>query len=438
MPESEADPWDTPRAWSVSVALLSLLVLALPCAASPAEIDARVVWVRGNQIYLAAPDSIAVRQATTLTFVRGKKTVATGEVARVLDRALALAHVTSGTLGEKHLERVRVLAEPVRAPRKLRVGYPARGRGADPFAACLQGETGAPSPPGTYRLAGSDRNTLLIRLPDAALSSAWPETLLVRQFDDTADQEIALERGELDVGVFWPGELSTHMREHPRWRNRLPASCGVIAAQRYGLTASDDAARAQPLDDSPFHALNQAVFRGDLSELWTRWPNAPPPSGGAKDREGAPAALATRYDVDTQCPGRETLERFFTTSRRGPPRSTYDLALHLFYLPVPTAGPLDILADYSIAEAATDFVRHGPFPALVRARADSMFAEVKFYEEYSNSTVDIIWLISDQLDLHVLFSYDCQVVFDPAVQPSVAAVGAFTLVNLFRCREASR
>jgi hypothetical protein len=28
----------------------------------------------------------------------------------------------------------------------------------------------------------------------------------------------------MGVGVFWPGELSAHLREHPRWRDPLTAS----------------------------------------------------------------------------------------------------------------------------------------------------------------------------------------------------------------------
>jgi hypothetical protein len=360
--------------------LLSLLVLACPCAASPVEIDARVVWVRGDQVYVAAPDSIAVGQATTLTFVRGKKTVATGEVVRVLDRALALAHVTFGALGEKHLERVRILAEPPRAPRLLRVGYPARGRGADPFVACEQDASWAPAPPGTYRIGGSDRNARLIRLPDARLSSAWPETLQVWQFDDAADEEIALERGELDVGVFWPGELSTHMREHPRWRNRLSWSMGAIAAERLAGGARDTS--DQPiLEDSLFHALNQTVFRGDLRELWNG-----PPESARSSRERA----LVRYEVDRSCYARQPIERFLAAVRPASPRAKQPAVMRLF----------------TIALAINDV---------------PLAAE------------DAIGLASKDMDVVGLFSYDCQVVFDQAVEPAVTAVGAGTLVNLFRC-----
>jgi len=360
--------------------MLFLLVLARPCAASPAEIDARVVWVRGDQVYLAATDSIAVRQATTLTFVRGKKTVATGEVARVLDRTLALARVTSGALGEKHLERVRILAEPPRAPRLLRVGYPAPGRGADPFAACEQGASWAPAPPGTYRIGGSDRNARLIRLPDARLPSAWPETLQVQQFDDAADQEIALERGELDVGVFWPGELSTHMREHPRWRNRLSWSMGAIAAE--WLAGAARATSDQPiLEDSLFHALNQTVFRGDLRELWNGAPESARPS-----RERA----LVRYEVDRSCYARQPIERFLAAVHPAPRRAMEPGVMRLF----------------AIALAINDV----PL-----------------------SAEDAIRLASTRSVVVGLFSYDCQVVFDPSVESAVTAVGAGTMVNLFRC-----
>src|SRR4029077_8015933 len=58
-----------------------------------------------------------------------------------------------------------------------------------------------------------------------------PDTLLVRLYGESADEEIALERGELDVAVFWPGELSTRMREDPRWGGALLGlrAHGVIA-----------------------------------------------------------------------------------------------------------------------------------------------------------------------------------------------------------------
>src|SRR5205814_1296313 len=56
-----------------------------------------------------------------------------------------------------------------------------------------------------------------VRDPGAA-ATPWPDTIMVGLFGETSDEEIALERGELDVAVFWPGEASARLRADPRWR----------------------------------------------------------------------------------------------------------------------------------------------------------------------------------------------------------------------------
>src|SRR5262245_33953001 len=59
-----------------------------------------------------------------------------------------------------------------------------------------------------------------------------PDTLVVVPFDEATDEEIALERGEVDVAVFWPGELSARIRSDARFRDaeRGLRSRGVFAA----------------------------------------------------------------------------------------------------------------------------------------------------------------------------------------------------------------
>jgi len=185
---------------------------------SGVELDAHVVWVRGDSVYLAAHDSIAVEPATHLTFLSKGKTIAEGEVSEVLDRAVARAHLTSGGIRDtKHLDRVRVLAQPPPMRRRLRVGYPDSARADGPYL-CPPTTVSADTTSRRFERVG---RTLRITRRDSLPSSPWPDTLIVQPFADAADQEIALERGEIDVGVFRAGELSAHMREHPRYRDPL-------------------------------------------------------------------------------------------------------------------------------------------------------------------------------------------------------------------------
>src|SRR5262245_65989460 len=90
-----------PRLRPILAAAPFVLVICAPAASEESggaalPVDARVVWVAGDQVYLAARDSIALQPAMRLTFLHGDKPVATGEVSAVLDRALARAQLTSG------------------------------------------------------------------------------------------------------------------------------------------------------------------------------------------------------------------------------------------------------------------------------------------------------------------------------------------------------
>lgn len=194
----------------------SLLLAALPrlAAAEPAPLDARVVWVRGPLAYVAARDSLAIPPFSRLTFTLKSKSVATAEVERAVDGGMVVARITSGSLaGVKHLDRLRVHAAPPDRPRLLRLGYPSATRthlfGCDSMTVVT---------PLGFFLESEGR---LIRSPDGRDVERWPDTLLVRTFDDATDQEIAIERGELDVAMFAPRELSSRMREHSRWKERL-------------------------------------------------------------------------------------------------------------------------------------------------------------------------------------------------------------------------
>jgi hypothetical protein len=203
---------------------LVALVASVAAHAEPKPLDARVIWLSGDQVYLAATDSIAVQVASALTFLARRDTVATGEVTAVLDRRVARARLLTGALkGGKGLERLSILVASPPAPRLLRVGYPAPGRGADP-SRCARRRVAID--PLTQRLDTLGRELCVTRLPGAP-DTSWPDTLTVREFHDVADQEIALERGELDVAVFWPGEPSARMRDDPRWP-ALGAPHGIV------------------------------------------------------------------------------------------------------------------------------------------------------------------------------------------------------------------
>ena len=137
--------------------------------------------------------------------------LATGEVIRVFDRELALARLTSGSLTRvRSLDRLRVLGEPqrLRALPLLRLGAPAPGRASILFA-CDDVALDSSCAAHGYRtdlVAG--HSFRLVRSRESSSPAPWPDTLLIRLFDEAADEEIALERGELDAAVFWPGALN--------------------------------------------------------------------------------------------------------------------------------------------------------------------------------------------------------------------------------------
>jgi hypothetical protein len=140
-----------------------------------------------------------------------------------------------------------------------------------------------------------------------------PDTLVVHAFGDATDEEIALERGELDVAVFWPGELSARMRADERFRDPQLGVLdkGVLAYER---TAADSL--APPRAD--MEVLNREAFGGDLLP----WSELVP------DSVDGPLA---RYTVSPYLPGAEHLERIL----RRIPSAGATRTLTLNYLDVP-------------------------------------------------------------------------------------------------------
>ncbi|HEX4942088.1 MAG TPA: hypothetical protein VFW51_06115, partial [Actinomycetota bacterium] len=117
----------------------------------------------------------------------------------------------------------------------------------------------------TYRVELIDARVYrMTRDPGPA---AWPDTVLIHLFVDSADEEIALERGDVDIAIFWPGELSTRMREHARWRG---SPSGVLDGRILAFVGGLDVSDAVP-DTASARAFRDDLFRGDLTTDGLPW-----------------------------------------------------------------------------------------------------------------------------------------------------------------------
>jgi hypothetical protein len=121
-------------------------------------------------------------------------------------------------------------------------------------------------------------------------------------FDDAADQEIALERGDVDVAIFWPGELSTRMRNDARWGGAIMGIRGpdVLALVTAGALAADSLIGQPP--EADLAKLNRSLFRGDLLRFDAERPRFSPGT--------------VRYQVDPAIPAWRSMERILGS---GPP-----------------------------------------------------------------------------------------------------------------------
>ena len=233
----------------------------------PISLKARVVWWQGDRIYLSVQDSLDLQVGTVLAFKDRQKTVATGEVLTVFDDNFVVAKLSSGSFGKvKRPERLLVQAEPqeLRLPKKFRLGFPSSSR-ANILFACDKLETD-PHAAGSSAIRLSEHLYQLVNRPEIPDTASWPDTLLLRFFDDTADQEIALERGELDAAVFWPGEASLHIRDELKWAGE-PAglrSRGFLAALFLVRHPSVDSLAAAIVTRDVMRKVNVELFRGDL------------------------------------------------------------------------------------------------------------------------------------------------------------------------------
>jgi hypothetical protein len=305
------------------VALAAFAMLPARGEAEPRPVDARIVWARADRAYIAAADSIALAPGDVLTVMKGKKSIAEGQVLQVLAHDLAAARITSGSLDRAKLDRLRILAErpPLRALPLLRIGYPGRGNS---LFDCTRAVPHVPDSTAYHTDSLAENAYQLVRAVGAA---PWPDTILVRLFADGFDEEIALERGELDIAVFWPGEPSRQLRADPLWQGVAYGSRGVLAARApAGTVLSPDIPKLA--------TLNTQFFRGDLAP-WRPVESAP--------NGGAPSTSSTLLiAVDPSLPGSTMFERWLNAPV--PPRDVRDdlHAARLFYIDSP-APPSDSL-----------------------------------------------------------------------------------------------
>ena len=319
-----------------TVALVAALIastqLVPPAASAKTPAPApRVVWNGGARFYVVTPDSGALAPGMTVRVLDHQREIARGEVTRVIDGSLASVRLTAGLIGAKaRLDRLEVRIEPA-APqpiRALRLGLPAARRSAIAFA-CADPSLDLAALPRAYlaETLAVDAFRLVAAGSaggDSMRAAAWPETLLVRQFGEPADEEIALERGELDVAVFWPGEPSARLRS-------VASGYQILLGDRArGVMVAFDAARDSALARriaADMAALNAEMFGGDL-RAW---------SGAGRAGDAAvPSPAGLHYAVDAAIPGRRPIERFLER-RTGAPARVSDRTVRLAYLDEPVA-----------------------------------------------------------------------------------------------------
>ncbi len=318
---------------ALRLALLALVLLAPRAANAQDRADApRIVHRAGDRLYVASADSGSIAPGMTVRVFDREREIAVGQVTGVLDGVLASVRLTRGLIdSDARLERLHLVLEPapLLAPLSLRIGLPAPGRGGL-AASCADARLDLAALPRAYRAETLGVETYRLLAADSVQSvPAWPETLFVRMFGDRADEEIALERGELDVAVFWPGEPSARLRQEASGYETLHGNRarGVLAA-----IAPPDSSLALALAPD-MAALNTQMFGGDLGP----WP-APAAGGGAAARE----LRGNRIVVDRTLPGQGQIARWFDR-RRGPQARTNDRKLVLTLLDAPGA-PADSLA----------------------------------------------------------------------------------------------
>jgi hypothetical protein len=293
---------DTVRVVAGTLAAVWMVIGSIAGAEESSALNAKVIWVHGGRAYVASNETLPIQTGDLLTFYDGKKMAGAGKVSSVMDGTLDVARMKSGYLDQvKKLDKLRIMAErpKLRPVDALRIGIPSR---SSTLFACGTPSVKSPLPRAAFSgEAMSSRSFILARDKSDPSTAQWPDTLYVRLFDESTDEEIGLERGELDVAVFWPGELSTHMREDPKWKD---FAYGTRPRSILFATLSRDAEGGfMAADSTALFSLNSDLFRGDLMP-WDAAAGHPSEAHAFSDRPPS-----HRFEVDRGVPGWQALER---------------------------------------------------------------------------------------------------------------------------------
>jgi hypothetical protein len=298
-----------------------------------------VIWTSPGGAYIASHDSLDVAPGDSVWFKSHGKPIAVGIVARTHEDGWAKIDLSMGSLADARLDRVSVeIVHPLLRPMAgLRIGFPSAKRIGSYFA-CRAIGIRPPGPPGLFVEYRFDSKTVMQRVSEENGGALWPESISPLAFDERSDEEIALERGDLDVALFSPGELSSLLRSDPRWAG---SPSGHLARGIFALTWNPAASDSNLVLDNALAiltALNRDLFRDDLQLL--------PPVQARLSMSTVERPI--KIDVDTSCPGRAELQRYVDHL----PRGKFEASIHarLVYLDIPVA-PYNSL-DQRLAAAA--------------------------------------------------------------------------------------
>ena len=349
----------------LALAAISMASIAASSPASAATLSTKLVWASRGFAYIVCADSNGIRVGDRVTFTDRGKQVAAARVVRVDAGGLATAELESGQLADsRRWKKLRLAVEstPLEAPPVMRLGVPSV---VNDFAYLHLGEEGAHVGGARYRLdLETEHQWRLVRRSAASEAAGWPDTIVAREFDESADEEIALERGELDAALFWPGQLSSRLRQDQRWWD------GSVGTRDHGMVvvfslASDRAGAPIFPTTEDLSALNRELFRGDLG-MW----GANPPSAGTAPGASSPARRP-RLETSGTWNGRARVESWWNGSgASSSPSPTPQILIAL--LGAPISDTRAWLADIA------DLIRTGSrFGAARRASADSVAAEMR-------------------------------------------------------------
>jgi len=289
------------------VALItSLLAWPQPShgAVSKDALRHRFLWGRGSHAYVALSDTSRAAEDDSVRFEDRRRLIAGGRIRSIVHGEMAIVSLTSGSLDRvQRPERIVVTTtrSAVVAPRSLRIALPADDRDNLLFRCSAVTPRLPPEAP-RYRSEPVDqREVRLVREDGASHGAPWPDTLIVLLFRDPADEEIALERGDVDVAVFWPGELSRRLRNDARWSGQFGiTSRGVLA-----LVGAEGMSDASP-DTAWVSAFNEELFRGDLGLR------------GLQPYQPWITSSLYRLEADPALPGREPIGQWLTRHSANP------------------------------------------------------------------------------------------------------------------------